>query len=322
MSRTGTTRRSRTTAARIALAVLAGLLTSPAWGDVIWHDPYLNWDFWNTTGLVANDLEIVVENPNFAPNLNDPAQAWAVPFPTIGLSNADHDNDGDQDTIVTYSGANVSPDADGMPYGQEIPPDSAHGGLYMKGSGKVLDAYWTLNGVQIGPSYPITYERTRVVGDPALYMELNIAPGFFLDPANAGVQAGWTEIRTFVNLPADLLNLPDLNRNLDLSTLAEYEVVPRIGGPQGPPVQPSDLLLMSDSSILDLFLAEIPPEFAGPQYEALLVATVMTSASPPLPAGAFWNLNPQSPEPGTMALLALGTTGVLLARRSWARIGG
>jgi hypothetical protein len=260
-------------------------------------------------------LEIVVDNPNFAPNLNDPGQVWSVPFPTVGLSNADHDNDGDQDTIVTYSGANVSPDADGMPYGVENPPDSAHGGLYMKGSGLVLDAYWTLNGIQIGPSYPITYERTRVVGDPAIYMELSIAPGFFADPQNAGKMAGWTEIRTFVNLPADLLNLPDIDRALDLSTLSAYEVHPRFGGPAGPEITPSSVLLMGDSSILDIYLADIPREMASPNFESLLVATVVTASSEPLPAGAFWNLNPQSPEPVTFLLMALGAMGIALWRR-------
>lgn len=293
-------------------AAMFALLSSPANADVVWHDPYLNWDFWNTTGQIANDLEIVVDNPNFAPNLNDPSQVWAVPFPNVALSNADHDGDGDQDTIVTYSGANVSFDVDGMPYGVENPPDSAHGGLWMNNSGRVLDAYWTRNGAKIGPSYPITYERTRVVGDPAVYMELNIAKGFFDDPGNAGREAGWTNIRTFLNLPADLLDLPDINKDLDLNTLAAYEVTPRLGGPNGPIITPSTLILVPDDRIIDIYLGDIPPEFANAGYEALLVATVMQTGSPPIPAGAFWNLNPQSPEPAVLSLLAAG---LLLARR-------
>lgn len=306
---------------KLILASLYVLFVSTAvQGKVVWHDPYLNWDFWNTTGLVANDLDIVVDNPGFNPNLANPAEVWSVPFQTVTLTNLDHDGDLDQDTRVRYSNptppGTVSFDTDGIPYGVEVPPDCAHGGLYMKGSGLVLDAYWTSGGAKIGPSYPITYEQTRVEGDPALYMELSIAKGFFEDSENAGKEAGWTEIRTFVNLPADLLDLPDINKDLDLSTLSTYEVTPYDAN-TGLPISPSDVILMGDpDSFFDVFLSDIDPAYANDGYEALLVATVVTSASEPIPAGAFWNLNPQSPEPATIILLGFGSLALLRRRKS------
>ncbi len=268
---------------------------------VVWHDPYLNWDFINMTTVPVNDLEIILDNPNFTLNAGNPNQAWSVPFTSIVKTTGDFDGDLDQDTKITFSGAVINP-------GQ-----TAHGGLYMLGSGMVLDAYWTWNGVKVGASTAITYEQTRIVGDPQVFMELSIAPGFFEDPLNAGHEAAWTEIRTFVNIPADLLDLPDLNTSLDLSTLAAFEVTPRLGGPAGPIINTSDVIVApSDSSFVDIFLADIDPAFSNENYEALLVATVMNQ---PTVIGQFWNLNPQSPEPATMFLMGVGGAALLRRRR-------
>jgi len=290
----------------LCVGVVLAAVSGSASGNVIWHDPYLNWDFINQTGVMVNDLDIIVDNPNFSPNLNDPSQVWSVPFPTVALTNLDYDGDGDQDTRVRYSGANVNAGT------------NAHGGLYMSGSGLVLDAYWTLNGAKVGPSTPVTYERTRVVGDPAIYMELSMGQGFFTDPANSGREAGWTNIRTFVNLPATLLNLPDIGSSLNLSTLSQYEVFPRLGGPTGNVIQPSDIIyapIGDPLAFADIYLSNIDPEFSNSNYEALLVATVVATGSPPIPTGAFWNLNPQSPEPATLLLLALGGLAAVRRRR-------
>jgi len=283
----------------LAVGVALVLFASAAQAVVVWHDPYLNWDFINMTGVPVNDLDIILDNSAFNLNAGNPNQAWSLPFNNIVKTVGDFDGDGDLDAKITYSGAVIQP-------GQ-----TAHGGLYMLNSGLVLDAYWTNNGVKVGASTAITYEQTRVVGDPELYMELNIAPGFFADPLNSGHEPGWTEIRTFVNIPADLLNLPDINSSLDLSTLAAYEVTPKLGGPLGPDILPTDVIFAnSDSSPTDIFLANIDPAFSNNNYEALLVATVLNQ---PTVIGQFWNLNPQSPEPASMFLLAVG--GVALLRR-------
>ena len=90
-------------------AVLAGALAlaaSAAQGvvkepTVVWHDPWLNWDFLNNTGVNVNDLEIVVDNPNFNPNSGDPTQVNMGPWNQFAISNKDYDGDGDQDTVMT-----------------------------------------------------------------------------------------------------------------------------------------------------------------------------------------------------------------------------
>lgn len=282
----------------IFFGVFVLVLAAVVQADVVWHDPWLNWDFINQLppNIIVDDLDIWVDNPNW-----NPQQWWANPFPNMTVMNnaGDIDGDGDMDTRIRYWG------------GGAIPSNgTAHGGLYMLGSGMVLDAYWTSGGQKVGPSTPVTYERTRIVGDPAVFMELSFGAGFFLDPENAGREAGWTNIRTFVNIPADVLDLADLNSSLDLSTLAAYEVTPRAGGADGPVILPTDVFLMNNpgpDSFFDVFLADIDPEFANSGYEALLVAQVVATGSAPIPTGMFWNLNPQSPEPATVMLIALGS---------------
>ena len=287
--------------------------TSVAQGEVVWHDPWLNWDFINQdpngNTIMVNDFAVIVDDPtgNFNPNPADPNQQWALPFPTFQTFQADYDGDGDLDRMCKWSGANVNPFA------------TAHGGLYMKGSGLVLDAYWTLNCNKVYASTPVTYELTEIRGDPEVHMHLTMGAGYFNDPNHPdypNAEAGWTHIRTFVNIPADLLNLPDLTSDLDLSTLALFEVDPNHGVPglpgAGAAIGYDDIIWADPDSFFDVFLAEIPPEYASPEYEALLVADVVNQGQI---VGSFWNLNPQSPEPGTITMVALGTCLILRRRR-------
>lgn len=297
-------------------------------GSIVWHDPYLNWDLVNWTGNnLVDDLAIIVDNPNgnFNPNPANPGQLWSVPFtrvridPVCGANPAggpkDYDGDGDLDTMVKYDQP-----AGGIPimHGQ-----MAHGGIYMLGSGAVIDAYWTVQCNQVGSSIPVTYEQTEIRADPEVHMHLQINKGYREEFPS--LEIGWTEIRTFVNLPADLLDLPNINKDLDLSTLAAYEVTPEIGQPglpgtTGTPILLGDTILqpIPPDSFFDVYLDVIPPENATPEFESLLVATVV-GQNPANPNeniifGQFWNLNPQSPEPGTLMLLAAGA-GFLLRRR-------
>jgi hypothetical protein len=278
----------------VALGFSALVAAPAARGDVLWHDPWLNWDFQNISGQLANDFEIIVDSPTF----NPAGQVLlGAPFPSFGVSNGDFDGDGDQDTKLTWSGAAVNP-------GQV-----AHIGAYMSGSGLVQDAYWTQNGVKVGPSLAITYEMTEIRGDPEVHMHLNIAPGFFED--TPGGTAGWQNIRTFINVPADLLGLEDINDTLDLSALAAYEVTP-IDASTGLPITGS--VMRTDDSPFDVFLGNIDAVHASPDFEALLYAEVFDGARQGV-IGQFWNLNPQSPEPATLVLLAVGGMFVIKRRR-------
>lgn len=270
-------------------------------GEVIWHDPWLNWDFINQNPIgppiQVNDFAVIVDAQNWVPQ-----EQWSVPFPNFNTSQGDYDGDGDMDTKCEWSGAWVNPG------------EIAHGGLYMLNSGRVQDAYWTLNGNKVYVSTPITYEQTEIRGDPEVHMHLNIAPGYFEDPDQPYSEAGWTNIRTFVNIPAEELGLPDLTRDLNLDDFAQYEVQP-IDAETGLPIMPTDQIWMYEpDSFFDVFLAEIDPEYASLDYEALLHAEVITpGGARQMVVGEFWNLNPQSPEPATAALFAIG--GLVLLRR-------
>jgi len=290
----------------VSLLMVVAIGTPSALGIVVWHDPWLNWDFDNLTGTTVNDFEIIVANGNYNPDGNDPNEVLkGMPFPNFSVAHGDYDGDpGTTETKLTWSGADLNP-------GQ-----TAHGGLYMQGSGLVLDAYWTKDGAKVGNSTAITYEQTRVEGDPLLYMELRIADGFFTDtghPEYPNQEAGWTSIRTFANIPATELALADLNDSLDLSLLEEWEVSPRLGGPEGDPILPTTEIIVGMGEVVDIYLTEILPEKANPDYEALLYAEVLNQATGVV--GEFWNLNPQSPEPGTILLLGIGTAGMLLRRK-------
>ena len=306
---------------RIALTLLIVGLAATASQAIeppsIFHDPWLNWDFVNNTGGTVDDLEIVVDDPTFSPNLADSNEVWSDLFGNVSLSNADHDGDGDQDTVVRFFNGTV------------LPGQLAHGGLFMAGSGNILDAYWTLGGTKVGSSLPVTYELTeiRMNGVNEVHMQLQLGDMFFDDLANDGLVAGWTNIRTWVNIPATELDLPDINRLLNEGLITGDSVQPFIGVPGlpgtfGVPILPTDTFLYDDfppDSFFDVFLAEIPDAFRGPNYEALLIADVIVAPIGDQAnftvVGEFWNLNPQSPEPATMGLLAMGGLAVLRRRR-------
>lgn len=292
-------------------AVFIVLMFAPAvQGEVIWHDPWLNWDFINQNPIgvtiPVNDFAVIVDATNWVPQ-----EQWAAPFQNFQTTAGDYDADGDMDTMCKWS----------MNVGEFVQPNEiAHGGLYMKGSGLVLDAYWTLDCNKVYVSTPVTYELTEIRGEPEVHMHLNMAPGYFNDPEQPGypyAEAGWTNIRTFVNIPAELLGLEDLNRELDLDLFADYEVTP-IDAETGLPISPTDQIWRYEGeSFFDVFLSEIDPEYASPEYEALLHADVITpGGARQQMVGEFWNLNPQSPEPGTLSLLALAGLALLRRRRA------
>jgi hypothetical protein len=291
-------------------------ITSPAWGQFwsIYHDPWLNWDFWNFSGKQANDLDIWVEEAFYNPGVN----WWSNPFTTLTVTNnVDYDGDTDGDTLLRFSGAWVNPPVD--PNNPQ-PGEVAHGGIYTKGSGPVLTAYWTNGGVPQGNALAISYEQTEIrpTDSGEIHMQLIVAPGFYEDHPT-GEKAGWTEIRTFRNIPADTLGLEDLNRDLDLSTLAAYAVTPYYGQPgvpgsSGIAILPGAQIMRGVAdSFFDVYLDTVEEEFLGPEYESLLVATVLDNQM--VPVGMFWNLNPQSPEPATLALMGLGAVATVVRRR-------
>ncbi len=297
----------------LTLTVMS-LFPAAAMGQSIFHDPWLNWDFKNLTGTNTDDFEIIVENAAFNPNPNavPPEVLMFSPYQNFGVTTGDFDGDGDQDAKLSWSN----------PAGGPILPNQVmHVGGDMRNSGPILDAYWTFGGNKVGNSIAISYELTEIrpTNSAEIHMQLNIAPGFYEDQPSE--QGGWTNMRTFVNIPAGELGLADLNDSLDLDSalMLQYEVTPQYGQPGVPGSTGTDILLtdenlLNNGQVLDVYLATVDEAFLGPDYESLLYAEVLNAGTP---IGQFWNLNPQSPEPGTaLMLFSAGLMGLIgLGRR-------
>lgn len=283
------------------------LIVGSATAQSIFHDPWLNWDFINLTGQNTDDFEIIVESGTFNPNplAVPPEVLMGMPYQNFVVTHGDFDADLDADTKLSWFN----------PLGGPILPNQImHVGGDMRNSGPILDAYWTFGGAKVGNSIAISYELTEIrpTNSGEIHMQLNIAPGFYEDQPSES--AGWTGIRTFVNIPAHVLGLADLNDGLDLSTLAAYEVFPQYGQPgvpgsTGVTIQPTDEIMMNIDSFFDVYLDTVPGEFLGPNYESLLYAEVLNAGTP---IGQFWNLNPQSPEPATWVMLVCGALASLI----------
>jgi hypothetical protein len=283
--------RARIASILFAAAIFVGFCGSNARGQgvPVFHDPFLNWDFINFTGTNANDFEIIVANPNWVP---PQVYTGSLGFPNFTATTGDFvaSNPGNE-TKLSWSGKTFAANS------------VAHVGAWMAGSGRILDAYWTFNGQKIDGSLGITYELTRVTPltpgpGGTIAMVLQTTPAF--TAANPGSSLQLQGIRTFKDMPATLLGLNDLNENLNLSTLQSFETTPT----------PSQVTLNSDSFV-DVSLGT--SQNTNPNFEALLVADmVVVTPSGSTKIGRFWNLNPQSPEPGTAAMV--GAAVVLLRR--------
>jgi len=293
--------------AAFVLMVLFSVAASAQPVSII-HEPWLNWDFVNRTGTTVNDLDIIVETPNYVP-------------PEVYMGQ--------------YLVFEPCPDPDGTKLvwcGYDVPPGGvAHVGAYMLGSGRILDAYWTYCGDKVGASLPITYELTEIYDpDPLIpdnseiHMLLQFAPGYYADPLNAGTIIGWDNIRTFANIDAGILGLPDLNEGLDPrmgpgGDLLPFEVDAREGGPGGDLIT-GPIWIEPDfpaESFFDVYFElDVPDADLGPHRESLLVADiVMWDGLTTTTVGRFWNLNPQCPEPGTFALVGLGIAALVVRLR-------
>lgn len=158
-------------------------------------------------------------------------------------------------------------------------------------------------------------------------MNLQVAPNF---QGTAGLQ----NIRTISDLPAELLGLDDLTRDLDPQLnqppLMQLETIPTelvsltLSG--GTPVietitlQPESILPGGQDPPDSFFDVFVDVSFnVGPLFESLLVADVVVF-NPNLntwePIGRFWNINPQSPEPSSLVLLCAGIAGSFFLRKS------
>ncbi|HUU60650.1 MAG TPA: PEP-CTERM sorting domain-containing protein, partial [Phycisphaerae bacterium] len=126
--------------------------------------------------------------------------------------------------------------------------------------------------------------------------------------ANPDLEVRLLNVRTFSDIPADLLNLQDINESLDTSALLPFEAAAY--SEIGP-------LPWSIDSFFDVFVKLTIPENVSPDFESLLIAdvVVLDPDGNQTSVGRFWNLNPQSPEPGTVTLLAVGACVAMLRRR-------
>ena len=265
---------------------------------IIDHEPWLNWELF--TPVDATDVHLVVDNPDFQPRevFEDAQRSWRFDG-VISTGN---------DAILSW----VADDPNAGDAGSPV-----HIGADMTGAGRIIGAYWTYWGQTVAP-IPIVWELTRIIdpdplnpaNDVEVWMRLQTGEQY----APTGQEVRLRNIRTYLDIPADVLGLADLNAGLD-----ETRITAEWGGRAGmayPDV--SDLLPSAPDSFFDVFVGVTLPEKSSPEFESLLVADIMVSEAGGVNAqtfGWFWNLNPQCPEPGSMALLALGGLVALRRRR-------
>ena len=284
----------------VVLAVASGSLASPPLALPVIHEPWLNWDFVVPAGLgPINDLHVVVANPDFKPGetADDPLlPTWGYD----GVQNQVPYGPGSASVLSWSNGGFASPT---LPAGTVV-----HFGADMRGAGTILDAYWTMDGHPVpGGRIPIIWEVTRVWPWPdpdplAGRIEMGLqTTQTFLDE-NPGSTVELDNIQTWYDIPAADLGLQDINRELDLFSVTGND------GNFG-----SDFEV---ESFFDVFYVG-DSQNTGPDYESLLVAdiVVIDPTGGATTVGTFWNLNPQCPEPGTMALLAVGAAALLRRRR-------
>ncbi len=267
------------------------------------HDPWLNWTIINNSGQAVDDFEIVVDSSTYSNSGTLDQLMIGLPFFNQFSTSVVNNN-----TVLKWSG----------PAGSVQPGVPAHIGALMKDSGPILDAYWTAGGQRVGVAPPIVMETTRLLFSETptsaqVSMRLAMSGGFFSDTPTG--QVGLTQIQTFRDIPSSLLGLQDINESLNLGDLAAYQVTPYVGGS---PLSTSDVVWFTGpgpDSFFDVFLDLSTTSNLGSGYESLLYAQVLTPNTPGIPVQVqFWNLNPQSPEPATLTILALGGA-VLLSRR-------
>jgi hypothetical protein len=286
------------------------------------HDPWLNWDVYNYTAGAADDFHIIVDTPNWVPTDVYLDATGLTGFPNYTTVPAN----GGQDTGVQWSGTSI-------PQG-----NLAHIGIYMEGSGPIVDAFWTSGGTPapwydpntgslLFSSLPITYERTFVeipqdplTDDPEVWMQLSMPSELAVElEGNEDAVVGWGNVQGFRDIPTGILSLELLNSDLDLATLLPYDVTDELlERNSGDLISSEPIWWYEPESFFDVSFGT--PEFTGDEFQSLLYAEAVIDldgpgvGDPGIPIGGFWNLNNQSPEPGTALLLAVAGL-VLISRR-------